>query len=419
MEPELSNMGREMNKLSGVRAIAKDIEDVLRERGKKKIYDFGAGNPAVIPEVLAEVRKTVKAVSGSKELGNVLCRYGSSQGYAPFIKTFIRHMNRFAGWKFGEENVLVTPGSQTFFYYAANALAGRKGKKNAKILFPLMPDYTGYTNLGVGKENLAGAKPKIEITGNHEFKYRVDTKNLKLVGVGLVVFSRPCNPSGNVLHDAEAREIVGQAARKKIPVIIDSAYAPPIPNICYAKMKYIKAENAIHTFSFSKAGLAAARVGVAVGDKKLLEPMKAFQANACLSPPVFGQEIARRMIESGKLQGLCRDVVKPFYRERQGVFRKACGKYIDDVVPYYIHKSEGTFFAWLWFRGLPCSDWELFGKLKKEGVIVVPGSPFFAGESAKMRHAKECIRMSLAGSIGDIDGGVKRLASVVNRLYKN
>ncbi|MBU0661826.1 aminotransferase class I/II-fold pyridoxal phosphate-dependent enzyme, partial [Candidatus Micrarchaeota archaeon] len=241
---------------------------------------------------------------------------------------------------------------------------------------------------------------------------------LDLKDIGLVVFSRPCNPSGNVLHDSEVKEIVKQAGKKNIPVIVDSAYASPVPNVCYTPMKYVRGKNVITTFSFSKAGLAAARLGVAVGDKKYIDAVKAFQANVCIFPPVFGQEVARRMLHNGKLARLCEKEVKPFYKKKLEIFRKACAEFIDDAVPYFIHKSEGTFFAWIWFKDLPVNDWKLFELLKSQGVIVVPGSPFFPGAGKGWMHAQECIRLSVTGTEKDIRAGVKGLAGVVNKLYK-
>lgn len=414
----LSDLGNEMNQLSGVRQINKDIEEVLRAGKKKKIYDFGAGNPAIIPQVLAEVRKTAREVVDSEEFGAVFCRYGSTGGYAPFMQEFGKHLRKHTGLKAKEENIIVTPGSQMLYYYAANAFAGKAKGKNKKILFPLVPEYTGYMHLGVGDAALVGVKPKITITGKHEFKYNVHFDHLNLNGVGLVVFSRPSNPSGNVLHDSEVREIVRQAGKRNIPVMIDCAYAPPVPNVCYAPMKFISAPNVITTFSFSKAGLAAARVGVAVGAKELIEPLKAFQANACLFPPIFGQEVARRMLANGSMVRLCKGAVNKHYHNKHRAFRNACSKYLDGSAPYYIHKSEGTFFAWVWFEGLPCSDWKLFELLKEAGVIVVPGSPFFPGAGKGWKHAKECIRFSLIMDDKQITEGVRLMAEVVNKLYK-
>ena len=38
---------------------------------------------------------------------------------------------------------------------------------------------------------------------------------------------------------------------------------------------------------------------------------------------------------------------------------------LDDSVPYFIHRSEGALFLWLWFEGLPITAKELYQRLKK------------------------------------------------------
>ena len=46
--------------------------------------------------------------------------------------------------------------------------------RRKKILLPLVPEYIGYANQGAGGDLFRAVPPKIEKTGPHEFKYRVD-----------------------------------------------------------------------------------------------------------------------------------------------------------------------------------------------------------------------------------------------------
>ncbi|ULQ61231.1 aminotransferase class I/II-fold pyridoxal phosphate-dependent enzyme [Brucepastera parasyntrophica] len=45
--------------------------------------------------------------------------------------------------------------------------------------------------------------------------------------------SRPTNPTGNVLTDAEIRELSALAGKYDIPLLIDNAYGMPFPNIIF------------------------------------------------------------------------------------------------------------------------------------------------------------------------------------------
>jgi alanine-alpha-ketoisovalerate/valine-pyruvate aminotransferase len=66
----------------------------------------------------------------------------------------------------------------------------------------------------------------------HRFKYRPDFSQLSITeDTGCVIFSRPCNPTGNVLTDEEVKKIAALAAPLNVPVLIDSAYAPPFSGV--------------------------------------------------------------------------------------------------------------------------------------------------------------------------------------------
>ena len=86
--------------------------------------------------------------------------------------------------------------------------------------------------------------------------------------------------------------------------------------------------------------------------------------------------------------------------------------------PWYLHRGEGAIFGWLWFDNLPVSDRELYQQLKQYGVIVVPGDPFFPGLREDWPHTRQCIRISLTASDGEIDQAIQHLATVVTALYR-
>jgi valine--pyruvate aminotransferase len=67
---------------------------------------------------------------------------------------------------------------------------------------------------------------------------------------------------------------------------------------------------------------------------------------------------------------------------------------------------------------LPISDWDLYQELKKEDVIVVPGSSFFPGLRQEWQHKHQCIRISLTATNEEIATAMRRLASVVEKVYQ-
>ncbi|MEN9221847.1 MAG: hypothetical protein Q6M04_05355, partial [Thermostichus sp. BF3_bins_97] len=119
----MSRLGQRMSRLSGVRAINKDIAETLQKGGSHWI-DLGAGNPVILPEVEAMWRRYTQELMSGPEFGQVLCRYGVSQGYGPLIEAVVDYFNQEYGWGITRRNVLITPGSQSFYFFAVNVFCG-------------------------------------------------------------------------------------------------------------------------------------------------------------------------------------------------------------------------------------------------------------------------------------------------------
>ncbi|MEN9221846.1 MAG: valine--pyruvate transaminase, partial [Thermostichus sp. BF3_bins_97] len=285
-------------------------------------------------------------------------------------------------------------------------------------LLPLSPDYTGYGGILIDEADLRAMPPTLEKQGSHGFKYRPDLEHLQVdEQVGAILFSRPCNPTGNVITDGEVAQIVERAAAADVPVIIDSAYAIPFPHLTYVPMSLTWADNVIHCFSLSKAGLPGERVGIAIGPEHLLQPVECFQANASIHSSQLGQAIAARAIRSGELAQLSQQVIRPHYQQKMERLQAAFGREFSEDLPWSLHKAEGALFAWLWLPELPISDRELYQRLKQKGVVVVPGSPFFPGMDPNWPHQYQCVRISLTADVDQIEQGVAILSQVVEQAY--
>lgn len=382
MNPALTKIGAQMSNLTGVRAIMKDIVETLKANAGQELINLSAGNPLILPAVERLWRDCTADLLASSEYGEVVCRYGSSQGYAPLIEAIANDFNRRYGLKLSDRNILITPGSQTLYFYAANAFGGYTTTGELKqIVLPLSPDYTGYGGICLVPEALIAYKPALDIDESaHRFKYRPDFSQLSISeSTGCVIFSRPCNPTGNVLTDEEVRKIAALAAPYDVPVLIDSAYAPPFPALNFTDMSLIFEENIIHCTSLSKAGLPGERIGIAIGNERTIQVLESFQTNALLHSSRYGQAIAARAINSGALAEIAEQVIRPFYQNKFSVLENTLDASMPKDLPWFLHRGEGAIFAWLWLKDLPISDWEFYQELKKVGVIVVPGSTFFPG----------------------------------------
>ncbi|MBE8967634.1 valine--pyruvate transaminase [Nostocales cyanobacterium LEGE 12452] len=421
MNPALTQIGAQMSKLTGVRAIMKDIIETLRAGAGKQFINLSAGNPLILPEVEQLWRDCTAQLLASPEYGEVVCRYGSSQGYAPLVEAIANDFNKRYGLNLTERNILITPGSQTLYFYAVNSYGGYTPSGELKqIVLPLSPDYTGYGGLSLVPKALTAYKPTLDIDeAAHRFKYRPDFSQLSISeNTGCILFSRPCNPTGNVLTEDEVRKIAALAAPYNLPVLIDSAYAPPFPALNFTEMTPVFGDNILHCMSLSKAGLPGERVGIAIGDEKWIEVLECFQANIGLHSSRYGQAIAALAINSGALVEISHTVIRPFYQNKFSVLETSLEQSMPKDLPWFLHRGEGAIFAWLWLQDLPMRDWEFYQLVKQVGVIIVPGSSFFPGLDEEWAHKHQCFRISLTGTDEEITTAMQRLAKVAEEAYK-
>lgn len=419
MNPSLTRYGQQMSNLTGVRAIMKDIIETLRAGQGQRFINLSAGNPVILPEVEQLWRDCTQELLSGPEYGEVVCRYGSSQGYQPLVQAIVEDFNQRYGLSLSERNILITPGSQSLYFLAANAFGGydREGRLK-KVVLPLSPDYTGYGGVCLEPEAVVAFRPQIEVLGPHRFKYRPDLEQIKLDrDCGMLLFSRPCNPTGNVVTDAELARLAELAAAKDIPVFVDSAYAPPFPALNFTEMTPAFGGNLVHCMSLSKAGLPGERLGIAIGDEAIIGVLESFQTNLCIHSSRYGQAIAAKAIASGRLGQYAEKVVRPYYQSKFTLVEQVLDATMPAERPWYLHKGEGGIFAWLWLDELPMTDWEFYQQLKQVGVIVVPGSSFFPGLREDWAHMRQCVRISLAAPDDEIREGMEKLAAVVAQVY--
>ncbi|MEH2257325.1 valine--pyruvate transaminase [Nostoc sp.] len=421
MNPALTQIGAQMSNLTGVRAIMKDIIETLQAGAGQQFINLSAGNPLILPEVEQLWRDCTAQLLASPEYGEVVCRYGSSQGYAPFVEAIVNDFNKRYSLNLSDRNILITPGSQTLYFYAANTFGGYTPSGELKqIVLPLSPDYTGYGGISLVPKALIAHKPTLDIdAAAHRFKYRPDFSQLSITeNTGCVLFSRPCNPTGNVLSDDEVKKIAALAAPYNLPVLIDSAYAPPFPALNFTEMTPVFGDNILHCMSLSKAGLPGERIGIAIGDEKWIEVLECFQANMSLHSSRYGQAIAAFAINSGALVEISHTVIRPFYQNKFTVLETSLEQAMPKNLPWFLHRGEGAIFAWLWLQDLPISDWDFYQQVKQVGVIIVPGNSFFPGLEEEWAHKQQCFRISLTGSDEEIVTAMQRLAKVAEEAYK-
>ena len=208
-----SEFGERFTRPTGARQLMDDLGDALS--GDRPVCMLGGGNPAHIPELEELFSNELRRVLNSEtEYRRMLANYPSPAGEERFRTSLADLFAREYGWNVTAKNIALTSGSQAGFFLLFNLLAGPQSDGSfKKILLPVTPEYIGYQDVGVKPGMLTALKPTIDEFDDHTFKYRLDVENL-VVGddVGALCVSRPTNPTGNVLSDAEIELLVAAAA---------------------------------------------------------------------------------------------------------------------------------------------------------------------------------------------------------------
>lgn len=415
-----SHLGDILTAGSGIETLMADLGNALAgAHGPMRM--LGGGNPAHIPEMQALWRfrmNEILAEPGAFE--RMLTNYDPPKGNTRFLSALADLLRREFGWKVGPENLAITAGGQTAFFFLFNLLAGLgTDGRVRKILFPLVPEYIGYANQGLAAGMMRSVEPRIEFLGNHRFKYHVDFDRLEVGDdVAALCVSRPTNPSGNVLTNEEIHRLDQIAQSAGVPLIIDNAYGTPFPGIVFREIEPIWNENIILTLSLSKLGLPNTRTGIVVARPEIIEAIGSMNAVVGLANGSIGQTMVQPLVESGEILRLSREVVGPYYARKSRLAQEWIAESFDDDLDYYVHVSEGALFLWLWFRGMKITAEELYNRLKERGVLIVPGHFFGVGAPGDWHHGHECIRLSYAMDETAVREGIAILAEEVARGYR-
>ena len=416
MSYEFSDFGRHLGGGSGIGELMEDLGHALAS-GAKDLKMLGGGQPARIPEMNAVWSRRIEELAAeSGGLERAMTLYDPPRGNPRFLTAVARLFRETFGWDLGPENIAITTGGQTAFFLLFNLLAGRMPDgSRRKILLPLVPEYIGYADQGIGGCPFRAVRPLIEKSGPHDFKYRVDFANLTVTpDIAAICASRPTNPTGNVLTDDEITRLAALAKSHDIPLIIDNAYGAPFPGIIFEAATPFWEPHVILTYSLSKIGLPGTRTGIVIGPPEIIRALASMNAIVGLANPSTGQQILLPLVESGEILRLSREVVMPFYQEKCRLARQAAVAAFGDGVEWFMHRSEGALFLWLWFPGLPITSLQLYQRLKHRGVLVIPGEYFFFGhDQPDWPHRDECIRVSYAMDETTVRDGLNIIAEEV------
>ena len=167
-----SLFGDKFTRHSGITLLMEDLNDGLRTPGAIML---GGGNPAQIPEMQDYFQTLLTDMLESGKATDALCNYDGPQGKTELLTLLAGMLREKLGWDIEPQNIALTNGSQSAFFYLFNLFAGRRADGRVKkVLFPLAPEYIGYADAGLEEDLFVSARPNIELLPEGQFKYHVD-----------------------------------------------------------------------------------------------------------------------------------------------------------------------------------------------------------------------------------------------------
>jgi N-succinyldiaminopimelate aminotransferase len=324
------------------------------------------------------------------------------------------------GSRYTAENVAITSGGRASLTRAAAAL----GNVN---LGHFLPDYTAYEEL---LEIFRGfiAIP-ILLEPDHGYLFSLESLRREILGRGLgaLLLSNPCNPTGKLIADAQLEGWVATARALDCSLLIDEFYShyvwerPAVaggaPTVSAAEFVDDVDRDPVVIFN----GLTKNwrypgwRVSWTVGPRAVID--------AVVSAGSFLDGGGSRPVQAAALPLLAPEVMRAEALAIQRVFAEKRERMLDGVRELGIRVDrapEGTFYVWGDLSGLPHGlddGMGLFRAALEQKVIVVPGE-FFDVNPGKRRRAgggrfRSYARFSFGPSMSVLDEGLKRLRSII------
>ena len=146
---EFSVVGSRLAAGGGILALMDEMGRALALDPQMRM--LGGGNPAVVPAMQALVcERMAELLADADAFTRMIVNYDPPRGNPRFLQTLADLLRRQYGWDIGPDNLAVTNGGQSAFFFLFNLLAGAcAGGRHRKVLLPLMPEYIGYADQGL------------------------------------------------------------------------------------------------------------------------------------------------------------------------------------------------------------------------------------------------------------------------------
>lgn len=361
----------------------------LREEGKE-IVNLSVGEPDFdTPERIKN--------AAIKSIENGFTSYVPASGIKPLKEAIARKLLQENNITVNpDREVIVTPGAK----FAINLAISTFTEEGDEVLI-LDPSWVSYKPL----VQLAGATP-VSVPLSYEDGFEVTRAKLEenvTENTKMIILNSPNNPTGRVFSEKEIQEINQFIKDYNVLAVSDEIYEDivydEIKNISLASDESVK-NNVITVNGFSKGyAMTGWRLGYIAANEELTQEMTKIQEHVVSCATSFVQYGA---VEAFYCQHEV-DLMTEEYRKRRNFLVSE----LNALPGIECRYPEGTFyvFAKVNYKGMDSQEFSQF-IFEKAGVLVTPGAAY-------SKDSSECIRMSFATSMEELELGIESIRKVL------
>ena len=381
------------------RAVHRGMRALVAERSRapEHAVNFATLDADRLLSPVDDFRRAVRQVLLAD--GRHLLDYGDPAGYRP-LREVIAQRLRVHGVTVTADEVLITNGSQHGIDLVLRMLTG----PGADVVVE-SPTYA----LAIPLFRLHGVKLR-------EVAMRADGMDLdrleRLLATShpALVYTMPNfqNPTGITTTQAHRERLLALCEAHRVPLLEDG-FEEELKYFgrCVLPIKSMDASGiVIYAGTFSKVVFPGLRIGWLAAERECIERLLAISRFTILSSNVVSQAAVHRFCASGAYEDHLRRVHRA-YRKRMGVLLAALRRYLPATGVRWTQPAGGyTLMLWV---DTAHTESRLDERLRGAGVLLAPGSAFFASEQREVTF-----RLSIANLTEDeIEEGCRRLGKAL------
>lgn len=386
---------------------ASEIRELLKLTEGRDVISFAGGLPDPSTFMVEELSSI--AVDVIKNSGDKALQYSPTKGVTIFRETLAKFLSSHGVKVRGDDDIIVTTGSQEALYLASKTLIDR-----GDIIVVEEPTYLAALN--VFRELSARLEP-VDIDDNGMKVEILEDKLRKLASknrkVKLVYVNPTCqNPSGTTMSRDRRKHLLELASKHDFLILEDDPYGYfTFEGERVEPIKSLDEEGRVIYFgTFSKILAPGLRIGWALGPKDLINVMELAKQSVDLHSSTLSQYIAMEAIRRGIVDATI-EKARRLYKVKRDTMLEVLEQEMTGLATWT--RPIGGLFIFLTLRD-KIDTKKLLLKAIERGVAYVPGGGFFV-----RRDGSNTMRLNFSyPTLAQIREGIRRLSITIREELK-